>query len=340
MNRKIIRVMNIIIFLLILVIPASVYATDEKLSTVLINGEEYVIYIENYTDREFKYALSNNADTEEIDLIYNKSIEDMGGNQIAYIDARTYKNLVEENEPIYIWVKDEEENLIIEAEEIDFQNSISREEIETVETTTKRILVEIGDTKEKVEATEPIREEEINGVKEISKVGYIKITDNEEASYYYELVNIKNLEEYKELKEMAEEINEKYDELDMYKKIEMSEKFYNLYSKLVEEAKWQEVENMTIVQPEESVEGDEYIALIRKVEEGKETVDVQFLTAYDDYEEEIIKEEIVTEETTKLPITYDSIALIVILGIIVIALVVVFIKIKRVSKKNNEIKKG
>ena len=52
--------------------------------------------------------------------------------------------------------------------------------------------------------------------------------------------------------------------------------------------------------------------------------------------ENVIKEEIITQETTKLPITYDSIALFVILGIIVALVIVVFIRIKKLSNQNEE----
>ena len=72
---------------------------------------------------------------------------------------------------------------------------------------------------------------------------------------------------------------------------------------------------------------------MKKVGDNQETtVDVQFLTAFDDYQPNIIKEQKITQETTKLPITYDSIALIVILAVVVVALVVVFIRMKKLNK--------
>ena len=137
--------------------------------------------------------------------------------------------------------------------------------------------------------------------------------------------------------ELAEKINGEYDGMDMYEKVQVNQEFYNLYSKLVDEAKWQEVENMEVKQPEASVAGDKYIVLLKKVVKDEEiTVDAQFLTAYDDYKPNAVKEQIVTQETTRLPITYDSIALIVILAIVVIALVVVFIRMKKLNKKDEE----
>ena len=136
--------------------------------------------------------------------------------------------------------------------------------------------------------------------------------------------------------ELAEEIESKYDAMDMYEKDQIAEEFNSLYTKLVEVDNWQEVENMKVEQPEESVAGDKYIVFLKKVDKEKTTLDAQFLTAYDDYKPNAVKEQIVTQETTRLPITYDSIALIVILAIVVIALVVVFIRMKKLNKKDEE----
>ena len=94
---------------------------------------------------------------------------------------------------------------------------------------------------------------------------------------------------------------------------------------------------MTIKQPEESVAGDKYIVLLKKVDKkGTTTMDIQFLTAFDSYKPNIIKEEIIVQETTKLPITYDSIALFVALGIIVLLVVIVFIRMKKLNKPNDQ----
>ena len=127
----------------------------------------------------------------------------------------------------------------------------------------------------------------------------------------------------------------------MYEKVQENEEFYNLYSKLVNEANWQEVENMEVKQPESTEQsngvGDKYIVFLKKVaKDGETTVDAQFLQEYYDYAPNAVKEQIKTQETTRLPITYDSIALIVLLAVVVLALVVVFIRMKRLNKKDEE----
>lgn len=336
MNRISSKLLSVLaIFLFVAVMPIAVLATNENVSVVNSAENEYMIYIKDYTDKNFKYAFSNNANPEEMDLSYINSISDLGGNQAAFLDAATYDKL--KSNTIYMWAKDENENLILTGVKLDFTNSLTKENIDLIEKTTKRISVEIAETETATDSTNPIREEDVEGVKETAKVGYVKITDSKDATYYYQRVKTADSAEYAKLMELAEKINGEYDGMDMYEKVQVNQEFYNLYSKLVDEAKWQEVENMEVKQPEASVAGDKYIVLLKKVaKDGEITVDAQFLTAYDDYKPNAVKEQIVTQETTRLPITYDSIALIVILAIVVIALVVVFIRMKKLNKKDEE----
>ena len=98
---------------------------------------------------------------------------------------------------------------------------------------------------------------------------------------------------------------------------------------------------MEVKQPESSIQGEglgnKYIVFLKKVaKDGETTIDAQFLQEYYDYEPNTEIEQIITQETTRLPITYDSIALIVILAIIVIALVIVFIRMKKLKNKKDE----
>lgn len=340
MNRISFKLLGILaIFLFVAVIPIVVLATNENISVVNSSENEYIIYIKDYTDKSFKYAFSNNADVNPkgMDLTYINSISDLRGNQAAFIDAKTYEKLLKENQPIFMWAKDEEENLILERVQLDFANSLTKENIDTVEKTTKRIAVEIAETKNATDSTDPIREENVEGVTETAKVGYVKITDNKDATYYYQRVKTTDSAEISKLMELSEKINKEYDGMDMYEKVQINEEFYNLYSKLVNEAEWQEVTNMEVKQPEESTAGDKYIVFLKKVDSNQETtVDAQFLTAYDDYQPNVVKEQKITQETTKLPITYDSIVLFIILAAVVVALVVVFIRMKKLNKNEEK----
>ena len=335
-NQKIIKLLSTItIMASIILTPIIVMAANGSVVLVENKDNEYIIYIKDYTNKQFKYAFTNNASPNEMDIAYINSISDLGGNQTAFLDTETYEKL--KNQPIYIWAKDEEENLILERVQLDFTNSLTKENIDIVEKTTKRIAVEIAETKTATDSTDPIREENVEGVTETAKVGYVKITDNKDATYYYQRVKTTDSAEISKLMELSEKINKEYDGMDMYEKVQINEEFYNLYSKLVNEAEWQEVTNMEVKQPEESTAGDKYIVFLKKVDSNQETtVDAQFLTAYDDYQPNVVKEQKITQETTKLPITYDSIVLFIILAAVVVALVVVFIRMKKLNKNEEK----
>ena len=336
-----IKLLSLFIFTVIWTIIQSpqVKAINNNMSVVKTQENEYMVYIKDYTDQNYKYAFTNNANPKEMDLYYINSIQDLGGNRGAFLNAETYEKL--KNQPIYIWAKDEEENLILKGVQVALENSLTKENINEIENTTKRIAVEISTSKNSTDSTTPVRDEDIEGVKEIAKAGYVKIIDSKDATYYYQLVKTTDSEDYAKLMELAEDINSKYEDMNIYEKIQENEKFYNIYSKTIDEANWQKVENMEVKQPESTEQsngmGDKYIVFLKKVaKDGSTTTDAQFLQEYYDYEPNAIKEKIETQETTKLPITYDSITLIVILAIVIIALFIVFIRIKKLNQKKDE----
>ena len=343
MNRISVKLLTALaIFLFIAIIPMAVLATNENVSVVSKINEksetEYIIYIKDYTDKNFKYAFTTNANPEEMDLSYINSISDLGENQVAFLDTTTYEELSKNSATIYMWAKDESENLILKGSQLDLNQALSEEKIDNVETLTKRIEVKIADTQE--DAT-TVRNENIDGVDEVANVGYVEILDDDKkATYYYERTKLPDAEKYNQLMILAEKINNEYDGMDMYEKIQFGTEFNELYSKVINEAKWEKVEDTRIHQPETSEEGDQYIVLLKKVSKvarsEETTYDVQFLTAHDNYEPNVVIEEVIVQETAKLPITYDSIALFVILGVIVILVIAVFMRMRNLSKKNEE----
>lgn len=338
-SAKLLSVLAIILF--IAVMPIVVLATNENVSVVSSKNtagkQEYIIYINEHTDQNFKYAFSNNANPGIMDLVYVNSTTDLGENQVAFLDAETYEKLSKSNETVYMWAKDENENLILDGIQLDFQNSITKENMKKIESLTNIIKVEIADSQEDTEATDPVREEDVNGILETSKVGYVKIVDDKKATYYYERVKVADSTDYTKLMELAERIQKEYDSMNMYEKIQFDMEFYNLYSKLVKSANWKTVKNMTISQPENSEKGEKYIVFLKKVDEDNNTVeDIQFLIADKAEEPKTEIEQIITQETTRLPITGDNIVLIIVLAIIVIALVVVFMRMKKINKKDEE----
>ena len=343
-TAKLIGIVAMILFISLM--PITVFASNEDISIInTMNNQTnqgYIIYIKGISTQNFKYAFTNNenADPNGMDLSFINSISDLGenGNQVAFLDAETYDNLTkdensEENKTIYIWAKDENENLILEGIQLDLSNSLTSKEIENVENLTSNIEVKIADN---MDSTTEIKNEVVDGVEETTNVGYVQILDDKNAEYWYEMVKLPSTDSYNNLEELALKIQNEYDSMEMYEKIKFVEEFNEKLANVADQAKWNKVENMMIKQPEESKENDRYIVLLKKVANGETTLDIQFLTAdeKDVENKDIVK--VATEETTRLPITYDSIALFVALGIIAVLVIVIFIRMKKISKKNEE----
>lgn len=314
----------IIAFVLAAVLPVIVFATNENVQIVQIKNDEYIIYVENLESREFNYAISSDKTSTEMNLKYIHSVKDDDGNQVALVDSSNYD--FNKGTKAYFWVK-EGDKQIISAEEIDFSLAFEKEKMEEVENTTKRIKTEIVE--------DLVEEDKIDedGVHITVKIGGVKITDTDEAKYFYQTMPA--TEEYATLMNLAEKIKDEYDGMSMYTKVETTNEFYTLYNKLMENAQWQEVDSMTIRQPKEAVEGSKYVVFIKKVEGEEITLDAKFLTCQEVKTPTYEKEKIVTQETTKLPITGDNIILVIIFAVVIIALILVFIRMKKLNKKDN-----
>ena len=135
---------------------------------------------------------------------------------------------------------------------------------------------------------------------------------------------------------LAKKINSEYSNMDMFSKIQTLEEFDEIYSTLVNEADWKQVNDMTIKQPKEATENSKYVVLLKKEDGSNVITDVQFLTSQEEKEESYEREKIVTQETTKLPITGDNIILILAFIVVIIALILVFIKMKSNKEKESK----
>ena len=315
---------TVLMLAVLICIPIIVLATNENLQIINTENGDYLIYVQGLTE-EFKYALSTNKDETTTNLNYINSVPDEDGNQVILITKENYEKIKDNN--IYIWVQNGE-NPVLNAEKLDFSVAFDKNKMNIVENTTKRIAV---DTTKTITTTE-----DIEGVKTTVTTGAIEITDSKDATYYYKSEKLPSNEKYNRLMELSQTINQNYNEMDMYAKIQVANEYYNLYNELISNADWTEVENMIIPQPEDSKNGEQYIVFIQKVEGENTTLDAQFLTCYEDYNPEYEKQETQIAETSKLPITYDSIALIVILAVIAIALVIIFIRMKNINKKEEK----
>ena len=322
----------IVLFIIIMLVPMIVLAvTNDKVQIISNTDEqgntEYIVYIQELMQTNFASAVSNSESTPEQDLTF-VTARDGEGNYVADL-----KNVVTEG-PTYLYVKynqdGQEKTDILE---LDLSKALDKTDMEYVENTTKRIDTET--VSDLVEINE-----EINGVQTTLTVGGLRITDTDNATYQYQLMKVNEGTPYSRLVELADELNsENYDQKDMYSKIQLTSEFYTLYNQLIERATWEAVVNNEIRQPSDAIDGDQYVVLIRKTaEDGTVTTDAKLMvsqiTPYEERED--VEETRTVQETAKLPITGDSIILFVALAMVVIALIIVFVRMKKLDKKEDK----
>lgn len=327
--KKSIKIIIILSILVALILMPNIISANTE-SIILKKSDEYLIYNENAMNEEFTFAFGKEND--KTNLIFFPSAKDSNESEaknVAYVDNTT-KAYLDENSEAFLFIRDKEGNYIVDAEKISIKNAIDKE---IVETTTNRIKV---DTTRSNTTTDII-----DGVETEVTKGKVVITDDVKAKYSYILVKLPTTGEndYSKLMDLAEKISNKEQlaKLNFMQKLELMDNFYSLYVTLQPKAidsAWLEVQNLEILQPEDSKNGEKYIVFIKSVNEDETVIDAQFLTCYDEYNPLYEKETVTIKETSKLPVTYDStITLIVIFAIIIVAIVVVVIIRKKVSKK-------
>ena len=317
-------VLLITMLLFTMLIPFSrVAAANEGVQLIQTNDGNIVVYVDGLEKTEFDYALSDKADATEMELNYINSVTDDEGNQVALI---TTEDLAE-----YLYIRKSDNTVTTIQLNVDVNTMFTQDKMALVENTTKRIATEED---ENLSSREEVRD----GITYTYTVGGLKITDDQNATYSYVMVNTSSNEDYNELQNLANGLND--NSKSMYEKIEIATDFYNKYNELISDANiensWQEVKDMKILQNEDYENEEHYVVLLKKVAEDGTTYDAKFMTTDNRGTEEIIPastQEVQTQETSKLPITGDSIVLFVLLAALVIVAVVVFIRMKKLNKK-------
>lgn len=324
-NKLMVSTIIAILFISIFGMIYTVNGANENIQTVKKSGNKYLIYISGHMNLQFEFAFSNDQGANKETLGYKSSILDSTSeeNNVAYIDNSLYSAYF--SGKTYLWARDLSGKYFAEGVEIDLSKAIEESNVNLINNLTKIIKV---DTKNTITTSEVVNE-----VKVTKTVGKVDVL--EEGTTYYQLVKLPASEEHNEFMKTAEKIANDKIENNMYAKLEVANKFSNYYNKLVpnvDDAKWIKVNNNTILQPEESHDGEQYILWLKTEKNGENKIDVQFLTCFEDYKPEVISEKI----TTKLPVTYDNPILFIILAVLVVALVVVLILRNKTEKIKTE----
>lgn len=314
-----------ILFISILSMIYTVNGANENIQIIKKSGNEYLIYISEHMDSQFEFAFSNDQGADKETLGYKSSILDSTSekNNVAYIDNSLYTTYF--SGKTYFWARDLSGKYFAEKVEVDLSKAIEESNVNLINNLTKIIKV---DTKNTITTSEVVNE-----VKVTKTVGKVDVL--EEGTTYYQLVKLPASEEYNEFMKTAEKIANDKIENNMYAKLEVANKFSNYYNRLVpdiDDANWIKVNNNTILQPEESHNGEQYILWLKTENNRENKIDVQFLTCFEDYKPEVISEKI----TTKLPVTYDNPILFIILAVLVVAFVVVLILRNKSEKAKTE----
>ena len=314
-----------ILFISILGMIYTVNGANENIQIIKKSGNEYLIYISEHMDSQFEFAFSKDQGADKETLGYKSSILDSTSekNDVAYIDNSLYTTYF--SGKTYFWARDLSGKYFAEKVEVDLSKAIEESNVNLINNLTKIIKV---DTKNTITTSEVVNE-----VKVTKTVGKVDVL--EEGTTYYQLVKLPASEDYNEFMKTAEKIANDKIENNMYAKLEVANKFSNYYNRLVpdiDDANWIKVNNNTILQPEESHNGEQYILWLKTENNRENKIDVQFLTCFEDYKPEVISEKI----TTKLPVTYDNPILFIILAVLVVAFVVVLILRYKTEKAKTE----
>lgn len=320
---------TLVLLTVLCIIPSIVGANSE--SMILKESEKYLIYNEKIINNNYTFALS--AENTKENLIFFSVAKDSiseNAKNVAYID-NTNQNYLDEKSEAYLFVRDIEGNYVIDAEKISLKDAIDAKMIENI---AKRIKVNTTKTN--------TVEGEKNGIKTEVTKGKIAITDNKKAKYSYMLIKLptEGENDYTKLMNLAKKISNKetIEKLDFMQKLELMREFYIVYKELEpteDDRAWIEVKNMEILQPEDSKTGEQYVVFIKSTNENNTIIDAQFMTCFNSYTPLYEKENIIIKETSRLPITYDSIALIMVFSVIVIAIIIILIIRSKLKKEES-----
>lgn len=294
--------------------------------------KEFLIYYKDICNDEFEFAFSVD-NSQPADDLFTRSAKDQadeGALDVAYVDETLYDIYFDTNKAAYIWIKDNNDKMVVSADLVDLTDALNDEMIELVNNTTKRIDVDTTQTHETHEI--------VDGVDTTITTGKVVVDEKSGAKYSYTLTRLTDTTtKANKLFDLAEALKE--DISDTYTNLSLSKQFYDLYMDLMPtDSEWTEVENSEILQPDNTVEGDKYIVYLKEETADSTTVDAKFLTCVYKADEGVEQKEETITETVKLPVTFDSgTILFIILGIIVLALVIfAIIRVKANKKDENK----
>lgn len=330
MKKFTLKIIALVFIMLFLIFCVPVVATNSKDKVILEKTDtEYLIYYKDILNQEFEFAFSTDKEEKETNLNFTKCAKDQAkdiASNIAYIDTTLYETYFKDKGQAYIWVRNQNDEIVIEADLIELEEALTEEQVEIVNTTTERIEVDTTQTTQ--------TNEMLDGVDTTITKGKIVINGKENAKYSYLILEATNADSSAaELYSLAEQVKQA---TDTYQKLKLSKEFYDLYQKLLPtEKEWQPVNELTIMQPEDTVQGDKYVVYIKE-ETDKTTIDAKFLISVRKEEQGKAEIEKQITEIVSSPVTFDSGIILFILLVIIVVALLIFIIIRKKQDKENK----
>ena len=297
----------LIILAMLLGIAVNVYASNEGISVVKGDADEYLVYINGHEKTQFEFAYTNDNTVDKATLRYKAYATDTLGNKIAYVNS-TNKDMF--NTTTYMYArKAGTSEYIINGVEIDLNKKVEAEKIEEISNVTKKITV---DTTQSVTIVEEVGDKKVTVTK-----GKIVLPEKTK-EYEYQMIKVSDFTEYDELMELINRIAGFTETTPMSVKVETYAKFMDKYEELMPgttDSDWSSARNNEIMQPEDAEDGEVYIVWIKDSASG--LIDMQIMTAKKDYKEEKI--------SPKLPQTGLGWAVTIILPLLILVVVILMI---------------
>ena len=308
-------IFTLIVFVVLMVVMTIfAYANTNENVEIVRTGTDYLIYIREHHNTDFTFTFSND-ESDSTQMLNRAAGLDAQGNRVAYINDVVRVGAVDFNAPVFLFVNN------VSQGEININTAIEGANLEIASNKTRNIPVTIGSLQ---------RIEMIDGVEVRVTVGKLEIVDRI-GNYEYQLIRVVDHANYARLTSLANHISRfDVESVNIFTRIQVYREFLELYNTIQAEIvgrEWSEAAGNDILQPESSETGDRYIVWIRNRITGE--IDVQFMTATREYNEETIIERI----TTQLPVTGENYTVFIILGTLIAAIIVVGVMYKKAKRK-------
>lgn len=295
---------------------SGIYAATNENIAIKEDGGQYTIYTKDMGDNFIYFAFSDNEN--ETNLVFQSPKKDADNINVAFVSIDAYNTYFSDDNKSYMFIGNDISNLT--KVEVDLSDRINNSDIDLFNNLTNIIKV-------KTDKKSEVVEEETKTI--TTTIGTVKIVDENINDVKYAILKdgyedfISRLEEIKNL------------DSDKYTKIKKISELKKIYNTLVTNAQLSPVNNNEIIQPVDTLNGDNYFLILSgKDNSGKVIYDIRLLTSFVS-KDSVLKEATKQKEVEKVvnsPITNDSLILIAVAGGLLLILITLLV-IKFLNKK-------